>query len=111
VRSLLAVCLTGEPVVVALNLYSTDRDAFVEPLDDVWLVASFARVLLGYAQPKALTDALLGTCVTGAATLRVMRYFGLDRCAAFDTMLRVARDSEVRLIELAGAICAAPPPA
>jgi hypothetical protein len=101
VRSVLAICLVGGPTAVGLTLFSKERDAFVEPLDDVWLVASFARVVLGYVPASALTDDLLDFTPVGAATRAVMDTYALDAIAAFMVLLSAARRAEEPLYVVA----------
>jgi Cu/Ag efflux protein CusF len=105
VRSQVAVRLRNGAVVTGLNLYSKRDDVFHEPLDDVRLMARYARMVLGYAaEIDGLSTALETRTEIGEAIGILMERYQLDSDAAFRFLVRVSQQTNTKLRQLAHTI-------
>jgi hypothetical protein len=99
IRSQLGIRLRDkESMVAGLNLYATEPYAFRGSLDDVQLVATHARVVLGYARENA---ALVGGFETrtliGQAVGIVMERYQVDDHRAFEFLTRVSQTTNTKM--------------
>lgn len=87
----------------ALELYSTRPGAFAEGFEHVgWLLAAHAAVALASAELQAnLHDALKSRQVIGAATGIVMARYGLSEQEAFNRIVIVSQNSNIKVRDLA----------
>lgn len=104
VRSMLCLQLyTSETKHGALNLYSTEKDAFT-PVD-VSLAVSFAAVAAAALQAaqteEQLTSAVVSRTVIGQAQGMLMERFGLSAENAFAVLSRLSQESNIKLLAVA----------
>ncbi|GAA5164681.1 GAF and ANTAR domain-containing protein [Pseudonocardia eucalypti] len=87
----------------ALDLYSSRPGAFAEGFEHVgWLLASHAAVALASARLQAnLHEALKSRQVIGAATGIVMARYGLSEREAFNRIVTVSQNSNIKVRDLA----------
>lgn len=91
----------------ALNLYSHDTWHFVGAVETAELFASHASLVLGYVQASDHFQAALSSRKTiGQALGIVMERYGIDEDRAFQFMIRVSQDSNVKVREVAADIVA-----
>jgi GAF domain-containing protein len=86
-----------------LNLYSRKRRAFDEDTrSTAWLFATHAALAMGRTrQAEELNTALDSRKVIGQALGIVMERFGLDEQRAFQFLIRVSRNGNVKLRDVA----------
>ena len=109
VRGRMAFLLSSSPrESSALNLYSTRADAFDQHTRHVGqLYATHARAAMSKARlAQDMQQALASRKEIGQAIGIVMQRYGLDEDAAFAFLIRVSRDNNVKLREVAGALVA-----
>ncbi len=111
VRSQIAIRLRNGRQVSGLNLYSRRVGGFEEPLHEARLVARHARVVLGYArQLESLNEALESRTEIGRAIGILMERYTLDSDRAFQFLVRVSKDSNTKIRDLASQIVAGESP-
>ncbi len=92
---------------VGLNLSSCQRDAFEESRQVAGIFASHAKVALGYARKiDTLSAAIATRQVIGEAVGIVIERYGLDEERAFEFLIRLSQNSNVKLRTVAAEIVA-----
>lgn len=115
IASLMAMTLHAEPAgQTRLNLYSRRRAAFGDSRKIADIFVSHARVALGYAREVDTLRAAVATrTVIGEAIGIVMQANGLDEERAFEFLIRVSQNNDVKLRvvaeEIVETLAAAPP--
>jgi hypothetical protein len=99
----MAVLLTLKPNRSALNLYARRRDVFgPDAIETAELFASHAAVVVGVANViQSLSHAVDSRAVIGQAMGIVMERFQIDKERAFQFLVRVSSQSNVKLREVA----------
>jgi transcriptional regulator with GAF, ATPase, and Fis domain len=89
-----------------LNLYATSSNAFDEETRyAAWLFATHAALAMGRTrEAEQLNEALSSRKVIGQALGIVMERFGLDEDRAFQFLVRVSRNSNIKLRDVAARI-------
>jgi hypothetical protein len=101
-RSLLAVRLTGEPVVAALNLYSRRVGGLDEHDGVAEVFATHASIALGYAQQVgSLRTALKSRELIGKAVGIIMERYELNDERAFEFLVRLSSTGNTKLRDIA----------
>jgi hypothetical protein len=102
----MAVLLTDRPTRSALNLYARRRAVFdPDAIEMAELFASHAAVVVGLTNVIASLGHAVDTRTTiGQATGIVMERYQIDRERAFQFLVRVSSQSNVRLREVADGI-------
>jgi hypothetical protein len=91
----------------ALNLYSRNTWHFVDSVDTAELFGSHASLVLGYATARDHFQVALSSRKTiGQALGIVMERYGIDEDRAFQFIIRVSQDSNVKVREVAADIVA-----
>jgi GAF domain-containing protein len=91
----------------ALNLYSKSTWHFVDAVETAELFASHASLVLGYATANDHFQLALSSRKTiGQALGIVMERYGIDEDRAFQFLIRVSQDSNVKVREVAADIVA-----
>lgn len=107
IRAQIAIRLRNGPHVTGLNLYSTKVDGFTSPPDEARLVARHARVVLGYAgQLESLAGALDTRSDIGGAIGIIMERYKLDSDRAFQFLVRVSKNTNTKMRDLAKLVLA-----
>jgi hypothetical protein len=103
IASQLAMTLHVEPAGYTwLNLYSRKRAAFGDSRQIADIFVSHAKVALGYAKEVHTLRAAMATrTVIGEAIGIVMKANGLDEERAFEFLIRLSQDNNVKLRVLA----------
>lgn len=108
-RSLMSFQLfTAGHTLGALNLYSRSRDAFT-PLDEHegTALAAHVAVALGNAvEIEQLTEAVTRRTMIGQAQGILMERFGIDADRAFQVMVRVSQQRNLKLHDIAAEVVA-----
>lgn len=107
IRAQIAIRLRNGRQVTGLNLYSTKLNGFSEPPHEARLVARHARVVLGYAgQLESLSGALDSRTDIGGAIGIIMERYKLDSDRAFQFLVRVSKNTNTKLRDLAKQVLA-----
>ena len=109
-RSQLAIQLDSrDGTAMSLNLYSQTADAFREDRDLAQLFASHARVALGFAAELKTLQGAVGTReVIGKAIGILMFKYNLTSERAFEFLVRLSQNSNIKLRDVAARIVAQP---
>jgi ANTAR domain/GAF domain len=100
----------GQGTATGLNLYSRSLQAFEDDVDLAELFASHARVALGFAVQLETLQGAIGTRETiGKAIGIVMERYGLSSDRAFEFLIRMSQNSNVKVRDLAASIVDLPP--
>jgi GAF domain-containing protein len=90
----------------ALNLYSTEPDAFDDESEHVALLfATHAAVAMaGAHREQGLQRAIVSRDTIGQAKGRLMERYGIDADTAFRLLVRISQDANVKLAVVADAV-------
>jgi transcriptional regulator with GAF, ATPase, and Fis domain len=107
-RSMMCVQLfANEHTLGALNMYSTQVDAFREPSDRAEGQALAAHVAVAFVaslEIEGLNTALVNRTIIGQAEGILMERFGIDGDRAFQVLRRVSSDTNSKLADVASAL-------
>ena len=104
VRSVLCLQLfTSADVVGALSLYSKDVDAFDHTHIDIAtsMAAHIAVAVAGTQTEDQLRVSVVNRTLIGQAQGIMMERFGLDSQRAFDVLVRVSQDLNIKVLQVA----------
>ena len=91
--------------VMALNLYSRELDAFADARSTAELFASQASVAIGFSeQTEHMSRSAATRGQIGQAIGLVMQRYSLNEARAFGFLVRLSRDQNIKLRDLAAAI-------
>ena len=101
----LAIRLRDNGLTAGLNLYAHEPYMFDGTLDEVRLVATHARVVLGYARENQhLRDGLQTRTMIGEAIGILMERYKIDEQRAYQFLVRISQDTNTKLRVVAAQI-------